>query len=178
MAELIEYAQMASNVYAASVLNKVDIPTESGWLRIDWQPDLTSGFSAGAFQKGDEIVIAYTGTNDLADKLNWSIGLGTPAQQIFDAVDYYLTIKAAHPEATTITFTGHSLGGGLASLMAVFFDKKATTFDEAPFQLAAMTSVTDVALFLASRNANEPTFNAYAASAGLLALGREYNVTH
>ena len=33
--------------------------------------------------------------------------------------------------------TGHSLGGGLASLMAVFFDRPATVFDEAPFEMSA-----------------------------------------
>jgi len=181
MAELIEYARMATHVYkVANIENQISVP--DGWSSIDWQPDQfwNMGFSAGAFQKGDEIVIAYTGTNDAGDMLNWSIGMGSPASQIVEAVNYYLEIKAAHPEATKITFTGHSLGGGLASLMAVFFDLKATTFDEAPFQLAALnlTVIAEVGVLLATRLANEPAFNAYAASAGLLALSREYNVTH
>lgn len=33
-----------------------------------------------------------------------------------------------------MSFTGHSLGGGLAALMAMFFDKQAVTFDPAPFR--------------------------------------------
>ena len=40
------------------------------------------------------------------------------------AVDYYLAVTAANPSAN-ITFTGHSLGGGIAALMGVFFGKVA-----------------------------------------------------
>ena len=46
----------------------------------------------------------------------------------------------ANPNAT-ISFTGHSLGGGLASLMAVFFGGTATTFDQAPFRNSASVAV-------------------------------------
>lgn len=72
MADLVEYAQMALNVYATLTRNQVDLPVSSGWPRINWQPDQfwNQGFSAGAFQKGDEIVIAYTGTNDAGDIMN------------------------------------------------------------------------------------------------------------
>jgi Ca2+-binding RTX toxin-like protein len=38
------------------------------------------------------------------------------------------------------TFTGHSLGGGLAALMGAFFNKIAVTFDPAPFRAAATLS--------------------------------------
>lgn len=120
MPTTFEYMQFATGVYAASVRNYIDPPT--GWTRTDWQPDKSSGFSAGCYINGNEMVISYTGTNDSADMVNWGIGLGSPLPQIFDAVDYYFACKAAYPEATNITFTGHSLGGGLASLMSVYFN--------------------------------------------------------
>ena len=52
-------------------------------------------------------------------------------QQVFQAAMFYEQVKAANPNAT-ITFTGHSLGGGLASVMSVWFNRPATTFAEAP----------------------------------------------
>ena len=126
------------------------------------------------------MVISYTGTNDNLDRLNWFIGFGAPLPQIFDAVDFYFACKAAHPEATNITFTGHSLGGGLASLMAVYFDKQATVFDEAPFQLAALNPlVTDaVGAYMISKGYLDSAFSDYLLSASLVALVRESNVTN
>ncbi len=55
-------------------------------------------------------------------------------------MSFYEDIKARY--GTNISFTGHSLGGGIASLMAVFFNKQATVFDEAPFQLTAINPLT------------------------------------
>ena len=42
---------------------------------------------------------------------------------------------------SNITFTGHSLGGGLASVMAVWYNRPAVVFDEAPFELTAISPV-------------------------------------
>ncbi|MFA6313686.1 MAG: lipase family protein, partial [Sterolibacterium sp.] len=64
-----------------------------------------------------------------------------PAPQIFDAMRFYLDVKAANPDATSFTFTGHSLGGGLAALMGVFFGRQAVTFDQAPFENSAESSL-------------------------------------
>ena len=170
--------QFATGVYDASKLNTIDPP--AGWTRTDWQPDTFSGFSAGCYVNGNEMVISYTGTNEVADKANWTIGLGLPMPQIYDAVNYYFACKAAHPEATNITFAGHSLGGGLASLMAVYFDKQATVFDEAPFQVAALNPfVTDaVGVYMIAKGYLDSAFSNYLLSAGLLALSRESNVTN
>ncbi|TRZ97777.1 MAG: hypothetical protein D4R84_04720 [Rhodocyclaceae bacterium] len=70
----IEYMQIAAGVYAASDRNYVEPP--AGWTRIDWQPDRWTGFSAGVYKNDltNEMVIAYTGTNDgIADPLNWTM---------------------------------------------------------------------------------------------------------
>ena len=87
---------------------------------------------------GDEL------TNNLLADSNWATQLG-------DAASYYLNVKAANPSAH-ITFTGHSLGGGLASLIAVFFNETAVTFDQAPFRNTATVAIAqEMANYLADK---------------------------
>jgi hypothetical protein len=102
---------------------------------------------ASAYQSPDatEIVIAYAGTTD-EDGSDWRSG-NVPAvtaayfpEQVYEAARFYLDVRAAYPGVSSFSFTGHSLGGGLASLMAVFFDKTAHVFDEAPFLKSADSS--------------------------------------
>jgi Ca2+-binding RTX toxin-like protein len=152
MTTSIEYALMASNAYAVKKTVTHDnntIPIPSGWvdMEIDGQND-DSGFTARAFKNTTtgEIVIAYTGTTfegNVVDKTkdwllaNLPAGSGAfLAPQVTDAAKFYLDVLNANPTAN-ISFTGHSLGGGLASLMAVYFDRPATVFDEAPFEKSA-----------------------------------------
>ncbi len=117
MATDLEYMQLATRVYKASNLNQIDLP--AGWSQLDWVSDQGWGFSAGAYKKDgtNEIVIAYAGTNQAIDIASWTAGAGVPVGQIFAAVSYYLSFKTAY-SGYNISFTGHSLGGGLASLMA------------------------------------------------------------
>ncbi|MEN6374581.1 MAG: calcium-binding protein [Smithella sp.] len=177
MASALEYMQFALCVYNSSKNNEIGVP--EGWTLIDWQPDRWTGFSAGVFKNNtsNEIVISFTGTNDTADTINWSGGAGFPALQIFEAMGYYMAFKNAYPTAN-IAFTGHSLGGGLASLMAVFFDKQATVFDQMPSQLAALNPavLTAAAIGMLASGYSDDKFSLYWISKGFLALTREANV--
>lgn len=153
-----DYAIFAANAYAASdkvvtEVNEIKTPSTSGWdvllpaemLQNTGINDAT-GFLARAYRKGNEIVISYGGTTP-ENGLDWTNGnlpaaLGYKlAPQVLDAARFYLDVVKANPGAT-VTFTGHSLGGGLASLMAVYFNKSAQTFDQAPFgKTAASASI-------------------------------------
>jgi len=175
----IDYELLSLNVYDASVKNKT--PVLDGWTQLVWQSDDVLGFSAGAYRNGGEVVIAYAGTNETLDWLSGnSAALGLPAAQVFDAMRFYLDVKAANPDATSFSFTGHSLGGGLASLMAVFFDKQATVFDEAPFQLTAIDPLILSALevSLLATGYTDLDFALYNASFATLFPFRENNVNH
>ncbi|MGV1100495.1 lipase family protein [Thiovibrio sp. JS02] len=111
---------------------------------------MPSGFEAVSFQRGNEIVISFAGTNpemfdpDWLANINLATGLAC-AEQLKEAAAYYLEIKKANQDNTNITytFTGHSLGGGLAALLGLFFDEKAVTFDQAPFANSAKESIRD-----------------------------------
>lgn len=118
-------------------------------------PDL-EGFTARVYQNTDtnsnEIVIAFAGTEDFVEGFKWSgdgkadamMGLGFKSEQAIQAAKLFHKIKHENPNAD-ITFTGHSLGGGIAGLMGVYFNEKAVIFDHAPFKEAA-TNVADVDL--------------------------------
>ncbi|MBA3059317.1 MAG: hypothetical protein FP823_15885, partial [Rhodoferax sp.] len=135
----------------------------------------TNPFSAtaGAYlnQSSGEIVIAYKGTDFLTGRegRSWNtaadliadVGLGTAVRQLnvpaqLYAASYYAAVKdwAATNgyDDNKISFTGHSLGGGLASNMAVWFNKPATTFAEGPFELSACNRI-DMALAIATLTA-------------------------
>ena len=141
------YAQLSAHVYNKSYIkNRMTIP--DGFEKLAWKKDdPISGFSAGAYQNTatNEIVIAFAGTNEQdgdRSKLDWrnniEMGLGANStidveSQFVQAIKFVLQVMEKHPN-TPISFTGHSLGGGLASAMSVLFDKPAYTFDPAPFQ--------------------------------------------
>jgi len=153
MPNTLEYALMAANAYsqsAAVVSNRNTIPVPNGWVQIVAGENDETGFLARAYKNSStgEVVIAYGGTTfeggTFAQLRDWLYG-NIPAaagfklaSQITDAAKFYLDV-AANPlsAGAAISFTGHSLGGGLASLMAVFFDQIASTFDSAPFKKSA-----------------------------------------
>lgn len=106
-----------------------------------------SGFSARAYQNivTGEIVISYAGTEfgktwagmgaDFVSA-NIPLAIGQYGQQALLAATYYQNIKTRYG-TDNISFTGHSLGGGLASVMAVWFDRPAYVYAPAPFANSA-----------------------------------------
>lgn len=150
MTTVIDYALLAGASYydTRSDINRIPVP--SNWSLYSRVPqDSSTGFEASAYTNGTEIVISFAGTDpgDITGDIAADLGLaaGTGSAQLLQAAQYYLQVKASAPAGTTITLTGHSLGGGLASLVAAFFGEKAYTFDQAPFlQSARMFTTTDV----------------------------------
>lgn len=140
----IDCALMAGRAYQTNRSEINSFPIPIGWAEFFHIPNLnvstSGGFEAVSFQRGNEIVISYAGTDQgdiLGDMVaDAALAAGLWSTQLKQAAEYYMEVKAANPNAK-ITFTGHSLGGGLASLMGVFFNEKAVTFDQAPFRNAA-----------------------------------------
>ncbi len=138
MADDLNYALLAGAAYFSQrdPINRI-YPT-ADWSLLSRERDDSSGYEASAYRNGTEIVIAFAGTDEPEDwAANFSLATAVwTAAQLYKAAEFYARIRQANPEAA-ISFTGHSLGGGLAALMGVFFDRAAVTFDPAPFRASA-----------------------------------------
>lgn len=105
-----------------------------------------TGFQATAYQRGDQIYIAYRGT----EALKWDIwdqpvkDLGTDYQMVREQTDRQLPdadaftqsvlaqVKAAHPDwdlSKHVFVTGHSLGGTHAEIMAARYHLGGTAYN-------------------------------------------------
>ena len=145
MTTVVDFALMAGASYISSRAEINMFPAPNLWLEHeDERRKGPSGFEATFFTKGSELVISYAGTDpaDISGDIltDLSLAAGGLSSQLCQAADYYLSLKN-NPlyKDCAFTFTGHSLGGGLAALMAVYFDESATTFDQAPFRRSAIS---------------------------------------
>ena len=150
-------ALMALRVYEQGINipdNFPEFPYQD-WVKIDISLPVTDGFAYGVFKNGNEIVISYRGTDGAAGMMGWdgasNVGLafGSATSQAIQAAKVYakvLELYPANPQGSNISFTGHSLGGGLAGIMSVWFNRPAIVFDPAPFQSTALSyqAVVDV----------------------------------
>ncbi len=142
MTTTIEYALMAGASYVSNRPDENKFPAPNGWTPTQYDIK-ASGFEAISFVKGSNIVISFAGTdfslpgNDfIFANIPLAVGGISTQLQLLQAAEYYMQVKVDNPNAN-ITLTGHSLGGGLASLIAVFFNETAVTFDQAPFRNSA-----------------------------------------
>lgn len=194
MASEQEYAILAAAVYndARDEINTLDV-SGTGWELLDFKSDtdgnlLASGLSINAYKKGDEIVIAVKGTDFLLGSNNLQtakdlitdvgLGAGLPSSQLFQAALFYQKIKEKYG-GENVTFTGHSLGAGLASILSVWFNRPATIFADAPFQLTAINPAVTVPMLaaLAAAGYGDSEFAKFTASASTLFISRESLVT-
>ncbi len=146
-----EAAWISNDVYKDDNAERKDIPS---WLHrftaterdalfpgAIWE-DSASGFRARAYQntKTGEIVIGFAGTltlNDVREDLNQAVYVDTPQTRL--AVDLAHKVRgssAIHRGIGMLSYTGHSLGGGLAMKAAASFtdfvdNRRAITFNAA-----------------------------------------------
>src|SRR4249919_3598040 len=120
------YALFAANVYSVSPAVRTDLnaaPLPGPEWSVILNRSTATGFMARAYKNATtgEVVVAYAETTS-ENWLDWATGnvpaaAGLPAPQVAEAAQFYLDVLQLQPNAD-ITFTGHSLGGGRASLMA------------------------------------------------------------
>lgn len=113
-------------------------------LQSDRPIESVLGFSATAYSWQGHPVISYRGTDNITSDAatGWTTGGGGfESPQALMAAQFYRTVMAQNlytdPYLANVEFTGHSLGGGLAGLMASLYHKPAVIFDNMSFELAA-----------------------------------------
>ena len=152
------YVPIADHVYGATV---GDV-TSNGWevVRVDNQENGYGDGYQGALYKGTyngntEYIYATAGT-DFTSVDDWKNNgeqiISGDAQQYSTSVGIAQNESKAHPG---VSFTGHSLGGGLASANALSTEGKAVTFNAAGLSKATKTNPK---LGLSGKSAN---INAY-----------------
>ena len=96
--------------------------------------DAKSGFKAKLYKTGNNsYVLAFAGTEDGTDWLNNIAQVaGVESAQYRQAIELAAKVKAwAASQGASLEFTGHSLGGGLASAAAMSTGLPATVFNAA-----------------------------------------------
>lgn len=139
-----DYALLSEHVYEAGQVNTLNLQG-AGWEQVQDLFIEEDGFYGAVYKKGDQYVVAFRRTDTiLAEHLstNPAGALGFHTRQIELALDLVAMLqihKSQQQEPVdlgNVTFTGHSLGGGLAGVMAILFDRPATTFAAAPFEFS------------------------------------------
>lgn len=143
--EIQDAQRMAS--FAKSAYGEVKTP--DGATHLDGDPaemktrgidpstfhDEKSGFDASLYRDTSstppKIILAFRGTHSGADwKNNLAQGMGFEAEQYKRAIELAEKVQSSY-KGENIEVTGHSLGGGLATIAAAKIGVKATTFNAA-----------------------------------------------
>ncbi len=135
-AQLIDYALtlVTRDVYRERSLGigEYERLSDEDLLRVGIDPntlnDYSTGFQAGVYQNRGLYIVSFTGSNELKDFMvsirQW---LGYNEKQYEQAIE--LADKALNVFGENIIFTGHSLGGGLATVAALTTGKPAIIYN-------------------------------------------------
>lgn len=139
---VLDLANLSSGAYTNGAQNSqyaAVSPGRFGLTPADFE--MGNGFKATLSQNGDRYVLAFAGTNPISLS-----DIATDARQFFGLPtgQYDAAVKLANDLSGKIglgnlEFTGHSLGGGLATVAAGVTGRSATTFNAAPLENSTLS---------------------------------------
>lgn len=123
----IQYAELSKCSYRDKACN-----ASSEWKSLKTYTDNLSGFNAELFYNThtEEYVLSFEGTNEKRDLVSDTQTIMGLTPQYGMAVQLAIAVNN-EVGSGQLTFTGHSLGGGLASLASIVTGRKAVTFNAA-----------------------------------------------
>ena len=139
--QMANFAELASNDEKEIPEGYTELTTktelEKYGLTVGMLKSDGTGFGAKVFidEKTGEIIVSFAGTNPLSPKDWWTdarqaMGFETEQYDKAERIARGLN-QSANVDFTKLTFVGHSLGGGLASLAGAITDSKTITFNSA-----------------------------------------------
>jgi hypothetical protein len=156
-AKMLDYALLSQCIYDLGT-DKFHAPT--GWEAVALPgfvclanpkraavEDQVNGFKASAFVKGRQIAVVFQGTNP-NEITDWSTDIaakmGLEPGQYKDAIVYAEQVVQEAGSNYDVVFTGHSLGGGLATFAALHCGKTAYVFNAAPLGSLMTADIKDI----------------------------------
>ncbi|CCN84434.1 putative alpha/beta-Hydrolase [Vibrio nigripulchritudo SFn27] len=134
-ADALKYLEFAEVVHTTN-------GAPQGWNRVENVVDYDSGFYAGIYTKSNKVVVAFRGSElGTSDWVTNGIMVQdmVPAQYAM-AIEKSQDIKNRY-SGYQIHYTGHSLGGGLATAAAITTGDPATAFDAAGLANAVLEEI-------------------------------------
>lgn len=139
-----EFAAMALDVYA----DKGKGSRVYSWSRQNFLGDPQNGFFAAAYRtpKTRKLVVAFRGTN-FDSAIDWknnalnTVGLASVNwdSQLNTALAYFRSVRSTY-DSSECAVCGHSLGGFLASMVALRENVLGVTFNPAPLGASGVTA--------------------------------------
>jgi Ca2+-binding RTX toxin-like protein len=108
-----------------------ELPPGYQFITASGDTESSEGYFGAAFKSGNTVVIAHRGTdsfNDVDDDYAIFVGKHLP-DQVKEAEQFTKKIRAKYGNDVEIIHTGHSLGGGVAQVMALMGKGRAVSFD-------------------------------------------------
>ncbi|KKB96266.1 hypothetical protein SZ25_00643 [Candidatus Arcanobacter lacustris] len=108
-----------------------ELPPGYSYIDSSGTKESSEGYFGAAFKSGNTVVVAHRGTDsfsDVDDDYAIFVGKHLP-DQVKEAEQFTKKIRAKYGNDVEIIHTGHSLGGGVAQVMALMGKDRAVSFD-------------------------------------------------